>query len=950
MTLPTGDRTNLGVWALQDHQSGLGVADRMFLSGARLVDPDGGDEWFHTYDVEKGKPVVGDIHPWRWWRADSREHGAFTMAMMCRVVDASISEVDGQGRQITGGSIGRADVKPVRTRGYDADDAFATSEHVMPEWWPAAPKGFVMLGMAGTREGGQEDVLGWLDPRIVAADRNGADAMGSRIIDLDPENEASEERVAKAQTHWRVAHVTGLDRLGAVPGWVAAWHMTRTEQGREAGFGAVYGTLDSRDAPATTGGSSPRRGAITGTPGAGAPSAAAGSVDAGARDGGGAGKRKKGVALASREAWGPFHLGHENDRHRFGTNDDGEPVNSLHLDPDRAMWFRRQDRDAPLEFDTSLYGPSRAPMRVRAWIRYDPLSVHPWNGEQREGLWRLEAESYFEQKRDPRRPGDVTPPVEPRDPAIPPGDPETPNSNPPPVQFGRPAYPGEDGGPPLAPPSQGAPQRPGGDWRYPPNEARPGDPGYRRRPGDGFGLSWRYVGQTERSAPAEEGVAYSPMQIGFPGALVFPQHTGRGGVDLRYSEMPPRESIEEARATTPAVGRWTSYGAQEGETWAYTQEPGYSRVPGGTAPGGLMWGPPEVDELDRDEDFAPAGVGLSETYTGWLPGAYAAWGVPGANGLLEECAWRAKRTVSAGTVYSALNFETVDGTNTWSTALVCQKDVNGVGVGVGGTSYLKMPTGTSAQRPVTPANGMVRYNSTLGAIDAYVGGAWRNLHHDGAAVPGTLLAVTAYAAGATGNHTWNASATEATVIMVGGGGGGGGVAGTTAGQSACAGGGAAGAFLKHHYTTLPASPAYGVGAGGAGGAAGGAAGTAGGNTTFGALTAPGGGGGAFGAESAATGIVTGGSTTAASGANVVNGGGNPGGAGIKLGAAVAMGGLGGCSNLGGAGGLGGINDQAGANGIGPGSGGGGACSTSASGTDFAGGDGQDGVIIVFEYA
>ena len=44
-----------------------------------------------------------------------------------------------------------------------------------------------------------------------------------------------------------------------------------------------------------------------------------------------------------------------------------------------------------------------------------------------------------------------------------------------------------------------------------------------------------------------------------------------------------------------------------------------------------------------------------------------------------------------------------------------------------GTLALKVSSGTTAQRPATPANGMVRYNSTNGKIEGYENGAWTEL-------------------------------------------------------------------------------------------------------------------------------------------------------------------------------------------------------------------------------
>lgn len=41
-----------------------------------------------------------------------------------------------------------------------------------------------------------------------------------------------------------------------------------------------------------------------------------------------------------------------------------------------------------------------------------------------------------------------------------------------------------------------------------------------------------------------------------------------------------------------------------------------------------------------------------------------------------------------------------------------------------GTEYILLPSGTTAQRPVTPTDGMVRYNTTLQALEVYEGTTW----------------------------------------------------------------------------------------------------------------------------------------------------------------------------------------------------------------------------------
>jgi len=49
---------------------------------------------------------------------------------------------------------------------------------------------------------------------------------------------------------------------------------------------------------------------------------------------------------------------------------------------------------------------------------------------------------------------------------------------------------------------------------------------------------------------------------------------------------------------------------------------------------------------------------------------------------------------------------------------------NTVGLTVGGTAYLKVPIGTTAQRPATGTAGMLRFNSTLGKLEQHDGTTW----------------------------------------------------------------------------------------------------------------------------------------------------------------------------------------------------------------------------------
>lgn len=46
---------------------------------------------------------------------------------------------------------------------------------------------------------------------------------------------------------------------------------------------------------------------------------------------------------------------------------------------------------------------------------------------------------------------------------------------------------------------------------------------------------------------------------------------------------------------------------------------------------------------------------------------------------------------------------------------------------VNSTGYLKLPAGTTAQRSVSPVNGMLRYNTTENKVEGYINGAWGSI-------------------------------------------------------------------------------------------------------------------------------------------------------------------------------------------------------------------------------
>jgi hypothetical protein len=172
------------------------------------------------------------------------------------------------------------------------------------------------------------------------------------------------------------------------------------------------------------------------------------------------------------------------------------------------------------------------------------------------------------------------------------------------------------------------------------------------------------------------------------------------------------------------------------------------------------------------------------------------------------------------------------------------------------TGNLSLPSGTTAERPASPQQGMIRYNTTLNDTEYYDGTAWRSIADTGVeATGGTIIdteiggvAYRIHQFIATGNSTFTVTkGGEVEYLIVAGGGGG----GSGFGNGAGSGGGGAGGLLTGTTTVTPQAYTITVGSGGAGGSANlglnqlGQNGSNGGNSAFGTIaTAVGGGGGA----------------------------------------------------------------------------------------------------------
>lgn len=163
---------------------------------------------------------------------------------------------------------------------------------------------------------------------------------------------------------------------------------------------------------------------------------------------------------------------------------------------------------------------------------------------------------------------------------------------------------------------------------------------------------------------------------------------------------------------------------------------------------------------------------------------------------------------------------TISAGNTASTAIVITGDITGnlvlfatsnVVSMTTATGAFALPSGTTAQRPASATNGMIRYNSETAVLEGYINGAWVTVK--------------------------GAAPYSVSYVMVAGGGAGG----------SWGGGGGAGGYLSGTSSlSVGTTYTFTVGAGGAAVTGNGAQGNNGSNSTAFSLTSIGGGGGGGG--------------------------------------------------------------------------------------------------------
>ena len=461
-----------------------------------------------------------------------------------------------------------------------ADQRFRWLRPSLPKHWPNIPRGTRGILLPATDEGQQVDLWYHADPRLVSPNFHGPSMTGTPVADMDALGGMDGERQAPIQSQWRVIKApTGDDGMLARNKKASEDGSARNWLARTIGPSGQWDTCGGLVMDVPTG-----KGTIS--------------------------RESRILAMESIVYGGPFDVGHFGDKHVIGQDEDGTPINSLHISTDALFKVRGNVfLDGPLFFETEYPNPGELDEPIKVHLGYD-FDTNLWK-------WWTTAIAYVPD-------GTITP--------VPHGPPP----DPPPRE------------PPKTPPTGGGGKEPPMDGQDARDRARR-ERERKRRETDNGG---NHIISADASLDRLNLIGAAVNREVATLSLSFrPQPIVENGFDWRYSKRARKDDREERDRTAPLTLRLESFGAQGGPAggtyldapsdWIYTQSPGASIWPGGTGNGGYAWTVPELTLADIDSAFAPDGVTLSTAYLVATPGVCYGAGVPelSTGGLRDGHSW-----------------------------------------------------------------------------------------------------------------------------------------------------------------------------------------------------------------------------------------------------------------------------------------------------------------------
>lgn len=648
-----------GIWPLQhdDHiKQGIELEMRTGIVAARILKrlTDLEHMGRYLYDPE----TVGDVNGGMFWPRDTRAIGCWQFAFPSIVTAKKSADVNAPlGAVATEGGASGGGILPMRDE-MDADKAFATINPVVPMFdddtpmFPKYPTGTVGIAMKAMNTEKQIDYFLHCDPRLISVQAAGDPDYSSMVADLTPDNEIDPERIARLHSFWWVIKKP----RGGFPfpdRNFLAWNIGQS--GRDPVLG----------------------GWIIDSPGGGENGRVLGHVS-----------QNLSGPLTVGEKGDIHELGEDRDGHGINSGHiHTNAYFRMDAGRDAPLYFSPEKYEEPrvrgpflapthLRYDPQASHPFVLGPRPGMWkwetetnfYTITPKYPHPKPGDGGGGgVVGGGGQTQPENKPE----GDERIQIV----AVPIATP--------PVNVGTGAGDGNQSGPPAQSPQ---PQQVVSTGVQPfgvtPADASPlSEARGVWRPGDPTDIfDNKTATEADWAALREAGVdEYWPFGEGIPtvgrmdaggppGSMLATlmdfvlsnmkfraMDAGTGALDL--GRTPPdalesmgtvdrRAAAEKIDNNVPIVGGSSTFGQQGGQTgttgkfatpvntggslepWAYTERPGEGRTrrryTGGTARGGIIYTPPEVDLMDADIDFRPSDTAVSEFYIMTAPGAY--WG------------------------------------------------------------------------------------------------------------------------------------------------------------------------------------------------------------------------------------------------------------------------------------------------------------------------------------
>ncbi len=491
---------------------------------------------------------------------------------------------------------------PINDAAWRRDDRYELLDTSIPCEHPRYPAGTYGITIAAAREDEQHELLFHTDPRLIAVNFAGDPAMASVVCDLTPKNEIDLKRYARLQSMMRVIRVREMCFKPEITDPTSSI-LCPLDRRIDENLNALAWQLGTTGQDNIGG-----FGFCYDVEGKPPPVRFVGA----GRDANGRIVNNPTViqdpkkfppspinmiGAAGIQASGPFAVGDRFDQHNLGKTLDNEFINSLHLQTE-SYWLGKGG-DGPFEFEDILYTqPEPGLYLCPVHLRWDPTDAHDFVCGPREGKWKWLAENFF----------------------------------------------------------------------YFPDPDVEDDPYDDFNSTEDTGVGGIPLEETDRSTipfreydlVQDEHQIYTAttMQTAFPVILFRPQKQFTGVSSLRANSRPTRGDLKSVDGFSPIVGRLEAYGKQFSDgDFDYTEQPCDGRWRGGSAAGGVMFLPAELDSADSASTFSPSGRPLSTAHFVFAPGTVTAWGLPDT----------VSGAITGG--YRIASTDTTTGEVTWSQAL-----------------------------------------------------------------------------------------------------------------------------------------------------------------------------------------------------------------------------------------------------------------------------------------